>query len=107
MPPLGYLDFLHLNMHARMVITDSGGLQEETTVLGVPCITLRDNTERPITCTEGTNRLTGNRPERIRQAIESVLSEDEPGPRIPEYWDGHAARRIVEILARLQPRHPS
>lgn len=107
MPPLGYLDFLHLNMHARLVITDSGGLQEETTVLGVPCVTLRDNTERPITCTEGTNRLAGNQPERIRQAIEAVLSEDEPEPRIPEYWDGHAAGRIVEILARLQPRHPS
>ena len=59
--PLGYLEFLHLNMHARMVLTDSGGLQEETTVLGVPCITLRENTERPITCTEGTNVIVGNK----------------------------------------------
>ena len=71
--PLGYLEFLHLNMHAKMVLTDSGGLQEETTVLGVPCITLRENTERPITCTEGTNVIVGNQKDRILEAAREVL----------------------------------
>ncbi len=99
--PLGYLEFLHLNMYASMVLTDSGGLQEETTVLGVPCITLRHNTERPITCTEGTNRLVGNDPQRILAAAKDILARrDEPRGR-PEKWDGRAAERIVEVFARL------
>lgn len=96
--PLGYLDFLHLNMNARMVLTDSGGLQEETTVLGVPCLTIRHNTERPITCTTGTNLLVGNNKEKILLAASQVLrGEARPG-KIPEKWDGKAADRIVEIL---------
>jgi UDP-N-acetylglucosamine 2-epimerase (non-hydrolysing) len=96
--PLGYVEFLHLNMNARMVFTDSGGLQEETTVLGVPCITLRHNTERPITCIEGTNQLVGNRKEKIIAAANDILAKP-PGPAaIPEKWDGGAADRIVEVL---------
>ena len=98
--PLGYLDFLNLNMDASMVLTDSGGLQEETTVLGVPCITLRNNTERPITCTEGTNQVVGNNPDRIRHAIHNVLAGNFPRGRIPEKWDGKAADRIAAILAK-------
>lgn len=96
--PLGYLEFLHLNMHARLVLTDSGGLQEETTVLGVPCLTLRPNTERPITCTQGTNQLVGNRKENILSAVQRVLADGLPQARIPEKWDGSAAKRIVEVL---------
>jgi len=96
--PLGYLEFLHLNMHARMVLTDSGGLQEESTVLGVPCITLRKNTERPITCTQGTNQLVGSRKEDILAAARNVLSGNVPAGRIPDKWDGQAAERIVKVL---------
>ncbi|MDT8420826.1 MAG: UDP-N-acetylglucosamine 2-epimerase (non-hydrolyzing) [Desulfuromonadales bacterium] len=96
--PLGYLEFLHLNMNARLVLTDSGGLQEETTVLGVPCITIRPNTERPITCTDGTNILVGNDPQKILEAADSILHGSALKGKIPELWDGHAAERIVEIL---------
>lgn len=99
--PLGYLDFLHLNMHAMMVITDSGGLQEETTVLGIPCITLRNNTERPITCEVGTNFIVGNSRSSILNQALKVLSGDFPSGMVPEKWDGKAAERIVEILASL------
>jgi UDP-N-acetylglucosamine 2-epimerase (non-hydrolysing) len=98
--PLGYLEFLHLNMHARMVLTDSGGLQEETTVLGVPCITLRHNTERPVTCTEGTNQLVGNSPDAILAVARNILSGQTIKGRIPEKWDGRAAERIVEVLLK-------
>jgi UDP-N-acetylglucosamine 2-epimerase (non-hydrolysing) len=100
--PLSYLEFLHLNMNARMVLTDSGGLQEETTVLGIPCITLRFNTERPITCTEGTNQLVGNDRHRIVEAVRRVLDGAIASGRIPEKWDGKAAERIVEVLRRSQ-----
>lgn len=99
MDPLGYLEFLHLNMHAKMVITDSGGLQEETTVLGVPCMTLRNNTERPITCQMGTNYLVGNNHENIRRQGLKLLNGELPRGRVPDKWDGRAAERIVEILA--------
>jgi UDP-N-acetylglucosamine 2-epimerase (non-hydrolysing) len=95
--PLGYLDFLALQASATVVLTDSGGVQEETTVLGVPCLTLRDNHERPITITEGTNRLFGRDPARIRAAVDAVL-EAPPAPRRPALWDGHAAERIVDAL---------
>jgi UDP-N-acetylglucosamine 2-epimerase (non-hydrolysing) len=98
--PFGYLEFLHLNMHARMVLTDSGGLQEETTILGIPCITLRSNTERPITCEEGTNQLVGNDKELILKAARRVLDGSPSVGRVPEKWDGKAAERIVEILQR-------
>ena len=96
--PLGYLEFLHLNMNARMVLTDSGGLQEESTVLGIPCITLRFNTERPITCTQGTNILVGNDKQRILQVANKVLECEFPEAMIPEKWDGKTAERIVKIL---------
>ncbi len=99
--PLGYLDLLHLNMNARMVITDSGGLQEESSVLGVPCITLRNNTERPITCEVGTNVVAGNaREDILRHCLAALRGESRPG-RVPDHWDGHAAERIVEVLARM------
>jgi UDP-N-acetylglucosamine 2-epimerase (non-hydrolysing) len=97
--PIGYLDFLCLNDQARLVFTDSGGIQEETTALGVPCLTFRDNTERPITVTEGTNTLLGTDASRVGPAIDRILSEEQPTRRAPEFWDGHAAERIVEALA--------
>jgi UDP-N-acetylglucosamine 2-epimerase (non-hydrolysing) len=96
--PLGYLDFLKLLAHARLVITDSGGIQEETTVLGVPCLTVRENTERPITVTEGTNVLIGMSRERILEESYKILAgRGKPGKQ-PELWDGRAAERIVKIL---------
>jgi UDP-N-acetylglucosamine 2-epimerase (non-hydrolysing) len=105
--PLGYLDFLHLNLNARMVLTDSGGLQEETTVLGVPCITLRDNTERPVTCVEGTNVLVGSRTDRILEAAHRAMRGDIPEGRVPRLWDGMAAQRIVQcILQHGKPACP-
>lgn len=97
--PLGYLDFLKLNSHARVVLTDSGGLQEETTFLQVPCITLRESTERPITCEVGSNQLAGLRPEAILAAYRRLQDGTLPPGRIPELWDGHAAERICSILA--------
>jgi UDP-N-acetylglucosamine 2-epimerase (non-hydrolysing) len=101
--PLSYLPFLGLVAHSRMVLTDSGGIQEETTVLGIPCITMRPNTERPITCEIGTNTLVGNDPERIRAAAQAVLESPPPTPRSPEKWDGCAATRIVGILLDEHP----
>jgi UDP-N-acetylglucosamine 2-epimerase (non-hydrolysing) len=96
--PLGYLDFLKLMKHARLVLTDSGGIQEETTVLGVPCLTIRENTERPVTIREGTNRLAGCRAERVLEEALRILDGDVPRGRIPELWDGRASERIVAIL---------
>jgi UDP-N-acetylglucosamine 2-epimerase (non-hydrolysing) len=101
--PLGYLDFLHLMRHAKLVLTDSGGIQEETTALGVPCITLRHNTERPSTIEVGTNRLVGTDPEAIMQAAQEVLANP-PAGSLPPLWDGHAAERIVHVL--MHPPHP-
>jgi UDP-N-acetylglucosamine 2-epimerase (non-hydrolysing) len=97
-PPLGYLDFIALEASARLVLTDSGGVQEETTVLGVPCLTLRDNTERPVTLTEGTNRLVGRDPDRIIAAALEVLAAPPPAPRRPALWDGKAGQRIAAAL---------
>jgi UDP-N-acetylglucosamine 2-epimerase (non-hydrolysing) len=85
---------------ARLVLTDSGGIQEETTVLGVPCLTLRENTERPITLTQGTNRLVGSDPATIRLEVRKILEGNGPTARIPERWDGEAAGRIVDVLER-------
>ena len=97
--PLGYLDFLCLMDHAAVVLTDSGGIQEETTALGVPCLTLRDNTERPVTLHRGTNRLVGRDPERIVRAFEQVTRDAAPrSAALPDLWDGQAAERIAEIL---------
>jgi UDP-N-acetylglucosamine 2-epimerase (non-hydrolysing) len=101
MEPLGYLEFLHLNMQAKMVLTDSGGLQEETTVLGVPCITMRNNTERPITCEVGTNVMVGNQPEEILKQAKNILSGTIKPGMVPEKWDGHAAERIVDNLLSI------
>ncbi|MEI8238537.1 MAG: UDP-N-acetylglucosamine 2-epimerase (non-hydrolyzing) [Actinomycetota bacterium] len=95
--PLGYLDFIALESQASLVLTDSGGVQEETTALGVPCLTLRDNTERPITITEGTNQLVGTDPDRIVAAARAVLVGGVP-PRRPAIWDGHAADRIADVI---------
>ena len=98
--PLGYLDFLRLLADAQMVLTDSGGIQEETTALGVPCLTLRDSTERPVTVTEGTNRIVGTDPDAIEAAIADLRTNTPPTGRQPALWDGHAAVRIVDILER-------
>ena len=100
LPPLGYLDMLSLLSQATFVLTDSGGIQEETTILGVPCLTLRENTERPITVREGTNTIVGNQPDRILKAARSLLKGDVPKKRRPRYWDGKAAVRIMKILQR-------
>jgi UDP-N-acetylglucosamine 2-epimerase (non-hydrolysing) len=97
LPPAGYLDFVALEASAALVLTDSGGVQEETTVLGVPCLTLRDNTERPVTLTEGTNQLVGRDPDRIVAAARRVL-EAPPAPRRPALWDGNAGQRIADVL---------
>jgi UDP-N-acetylglucosamine 2-epimerase (non-hydrolysing) len=97
--PLGYLDFLNVMAHAKVVLTDSGGIQEETTVLDIPCITLRDTTERPITLTEGTNVLVANDPQKILSEVEKVLSGNRRRSKVPSIWDGHTAERIVQILA--------
>jgi UDP-N-acetylglucosamine 2-epimerase (non-hydrolysing) len=98
--PLGYLDFLNLESNCKFVLTDSGGLQEETTVLGIPCLTLRENTERPVTITEGTNILVGTDPEKIIEESTKILSGKGKSGRIPKFWDGKAAERIVEIICR-------
>ena len=98
--PLGYLDFMRLMMDARMVLTDSGGIQEETTALGVACLTLRDSTERPVTVTEGTNRIVGSDPDAIERAIGELKHGPSPSGRRPALWDGKAAGRIVDILER-------
>jgi len=96
--PFGYLDFLALQAHASFIITDSGGIQEEATYLGVPCLTLRQNTERPITVTEGTNRLIRGGRAELLAAVEEVLSPGRQKPPKLEYWDGQAAVRIVEAV---------
>jgi len=98
--PLGFLDFLKLMSEARLVLTDSGGIQEETTILGVPCLTLRENTERPITIEIGSNRLVGTDTVAILEAYRSVMDGQVPGGQQPPLWDGKAAERIVEIMLR-------
>ncbi len=101
LPPINYLAMLGLMRDARMVLTDSGGIQEETTALGVPCITLRNNTERPITSDEGTNVIVGQDPQRILDAVDEVLRTGGKAGRVPEYWDGNAAERIVRVLREV------
>jgi len=111
LPPQGYLEMLGLMRDARMVLTDSGGIQEETTALGVPCITLRDNTERPVTVEEGTNTLAGNDRNAILAAVDGILAHGGKRGRIPEGWDGRAAVRIAEQIAAWathgMPRRPA
>ncbi len=96
--PLSYVDFMALVANARLVLTDSGGLQEETTVLGIPCLTLRENTERPVTVTHGTNRVIGISPARITEEAFGILASPQPVSSSPPLWDGRAAERIVTIL---------
>lgn len=112
--PIGYLDFLNLMTHASLVLTDSGGIQEETTVLGVPCLTVRKNTERPVTVKQGTNQIVGTDPEKIMKAACRALRVGSQSYKIPKFWDGHAAERILRVLLsryasgpgkrRLEPR---
>ncbi len=108
LPPMGYLEMLGLMKDARMVLTDSGGIQEETTALGTPCVTLRNNTERPITVDEGTNTIAGQDPAKIMAAFNEVMQTGGKAGRVPEYWDGHASDRIAEAirqwLADLPPK---
>jgi UDP-N-acetylglucosamine 2-epimerase (non-hydrolysing) len=99
--PMSYLEFIYLVRYARGVITDSGGITEETTVLGIPCITLRDSTERPETCTIGTNELIGTDPSAIPPWVKKMVDGDWKKGSIPEKWDGKAAERIVEVLLNL------
>ena len=98
LPPQGYIEFLSLTSRARVMVTDSGGLQEESTVLGVPCLTMRENTERPVTVTSGTNTLVGNDAGLLRNLLNDVLDGSYKKGRSPELWDGHAAERIADIL---------
>ncbi len=99
--PLGYLDFLQLMSQAAVVLTDSGGIQEETTILGVWCLTIRENTERPVTLTQGTNTLVGTDPARITGEYRRCRATRVDSPPVPELWDGHAAERIARLLAEL------
>jgi UDP-N-acetylglucosamine 2-epimerase (non-hydrolysing) len=97
--PMGYIDFLSLTSHARLVLTDSGGLQEESTALGIPCLTLRENTERPVTVTQGTNTVVGTKPANILAGYRAAMRGDAPTRR-PDQWDGQTARRIAAVLQR-------
>lgn len=97
--PLGYMDFLCLNSQAKVLITDSGGLQEESTALGIPCLTLRSNTERPVTVSEGTSTLIGNDPELLESELAKIQEGNYKSGHCPKNWDGNAAKRIVEVLA--------
>ena len=99
--PMGYLEFNYLVERAKAVVTDSGGITEETTVMGVPCITLRDNTERPETCTIGTNELIGTDPAAVAPALRKLFAGEWKKGAIPPLWDGHAAERIINVLADL------
>lgn len=100
--PLGYLEFNYLVDNSMAVITDSGGITEETTIMGVPCLTLRDNTERPETIEEGTNLLVGTNPDNVKPALDELFSGQWKQGKVPQFWDGKAAERIVEILLTLQ-----
>ena len=105
-PPLGYLDFLKLMSAARLVLTDSGGIQEETTILGTPCLTLRENTERPVTIEKGTNRLVGADPDKIVAAAQQALTAPAGTSRTPDLWDGRAAARIWDVLEQQAASEP-
>lgn len=100
LPPLGYLDFLKLMAGSVVIITDSGGIQEETTYLKIPCVTLRRNTERPVTVNEGTNYLIGTDPEKIQATVRSILAGNTKESTVPQFWDGRAGERIIEVIIR-------
>jgi UDP-N-acetylglucosamine 2-epimerase (non-hydrolysing) len=95
---VGYLEMLGLMRDAKLVLTDSGGMQEETTALGVACLTLRENTERPVTVTEGTNTVVGRDPARIESEVDAILATGGKSGRRPELWDGNASARIRDVL---------
>ena len=99
--PIGYLDFLALQSHASLVITDSGGIQEETTYLNVPCLTVRENTERPVTVSLGTNLLVGCDMNRLRSETRRILRGGHRKGQVPPLWDGHASERIAAVIAGL------
>lgn len=103
--PMGYLEFNYMVQHSRAVVTDSGGITEETTVMGIPCITLRDNTERPETCTVGTNELIGTNPTAVKPALDMLYAGQWKKGAIPELWDGHTAERIVDIFINEIANH--
>ena len=100
--PLSYMEFLNLWKNAKLVLTDSGGLQEETTALGIPCLTIRKNTERPITVIQGTNELMGTSDKKILQAFDKIIADEWKNGHCPEFWDGHAADRIMRIIIKNQ-----
>jgi UDP-N-acetylglucosamine 2-epimerase (non-hydrolysing) len=102
MEPVGYLEFLNLEAGAAVVLTDSGGVQEETTILGVPCLTLRNNTERPVTITHGTNTMVGTDKSRILEAFRRIMNGDWRPSGPPEFWDGRAAERLVRIIREIR-----
>lgn len=104
LPPLGYLHMLGLMRHAKLVLTDSGGIQEETTALGVPCLTLRDNTERPVTVEQGTNTIVGCDPGKILSAADEIVRNGGKSGRTPELWDGRASERIASVIHRWLER---
>lgn len=97
-PPLGYLEFLALTSQAKVIVTDSGGLQEESTALGIPCLTMRENTERPITVTEGTSTLIGSDADKLRRCLQQVMDGRYKQGRCPDLWDGKAAQRIAQVI---------
>ncbi len=97
--PIGYLDFMQLMRQAKLVLTDSGGIQEETTYLGIPCLTMRENTERPVTVEVGTNIIVGSDTQRIIDESVKIIQHKTKSGKIPELWDGHAAERIVKIIS--------
>ena len=105
LPPLGYLEMLGLMQAARLVLTDSGGIQEESTALGVPCLTLRDNTERPVTVSDGTNTLAGTHPPTILALARAILETGGKRGRLPPLWDGHAAARIAAAIVPWLAAH--
>jgi len=98
--PMGYIEFMSLMSRARLVLTDSGGIQEETTILGIPCLTLRDTTERPVTLTRGTNTLVGTDSLKILAAVERILAGEGRTGNAPDLWDGKAAQRIAQVLEK-------
>ncbi|CAK7008473.1 MAG: UDP-2,3-diacetamido-2,3-dideoxy-D-glucuronate 2-epimerase [Petrimonas sp.] len=100
--PMGYLEFNYLVKYAKAVITDSGGITEETTVMGIPCITLRDNTERPETCTIGTNELIGTNPKAIKPTLDKLFSGNWKEGDVPDRWDGKTAERIIQVISELR-----